>query len=102
MKTTMNLEEHNSMKEKREKKIKSKDKDKNIEKDLLGNKKNKKSLIRVIIMEYLGITIKTINMIMKKIFTNHTKLIKAYENINFHTLVLIYSDNISKASFAIS
>ena len=43
MKTTMNLEEHNSMKEKREKKIKSKDKDKNIEKDLLGNKKNKKS-----------------------------------------------------------
>ena len=28
MKTTMNLEEHNSMKEKREKKIKSKDKDK--------------------------------------------------------------------------
>ena len=49
-------------------------------------------------MEYLGITIKTIN----KIFTNHTKLIKAYENINFHTLVLIYSDNISKASFAIS
>ena len=53
-------------------------------------------------MEYLGITIKTINMIMKKIFKNHTKLIKAYENINFHTLVLIYSDNISKASFAIS
>ena len=68
----------------------------------METKKIKNLLIRVIIMEYLGITIKTINMIMKKIFTNHTKLIKAYENINFHTLVLIYSDNISKASFAIS
>ena len=67
-----------------------------------ASEKIKNLLIRVIIMEYLGITIKTINMIMKKIFTNHTKLIKAYENINFHTLVLIYSDNISKASFAIS
>ena len=43
MKSTMNLEEHNAMKEKREKKIKSKDRVKHIEKDLLGNKKNKKS-----------------------------------------------------------
>ena len=42
MKTTMNLEEHNAMKEKREKKIKSKDKIKSMEKDLLGSKKNKK------------------------------------------------------------
>ena len=39
MKTTMNLEEHNAMKEKREKKIKLKDKVKNMDKDLLGSKK---------------------------------------------------------------
>ena len=44
MKTTMNLEEHNAMKEKREKNLKSKDKSKILEKDLLGNKKSKKYL----------------------------------------------------------
>ncbi len=44
MKTTMNLEEHNAMKERREKKIKSKDRVKSLEKDLFGSKKTKKHL----------------------------------------------------------
>ena len=68
---------------------------------MLWLRKSLKNL-QVMYVVNLEIIIRTINMIMKKIFTNHTKLIKAYENINFHTLVLIYSDNISKASFAIS
>lgn len=44
MKTTMNLEEHNAMKEKRERKIKSKDRLKKTNKDLLKSKKSKKYL----------------------------------------------------------
>ena len=44
MKSTMNLEEHNAMKEKREKKIKSKDRAKNLEKDFVVRKKNKNHL----------------------------------------------------------
>ncbi len=44
MKTTMNLEEHNAMKEKREKKIKSKNKVKSVDKDSLGSKKSKKAI----------------------------------------------------------
>ena len=43
MKPIMNLEEHNAMKEKREKKIKSKDRIKKTHKDLLEGKRSKKS-----------------------------------------------------------
>lgn len=43
MKSTMNLEEHNAMKEKREKKIKSNDRIKKTYKDLLEGKRSKKS-----------------------------------------------------------
>lgn len=43
MKTTMNLEEHNAIKEKREKKIKCKVKVKSAENDLTVSKKSKKS-----------------------------------------------------------
>ncbi|MCU9809847.1 hypothetical protein LEQ06_17865 [Paraclostridium sp. AKS46] len=72
MKSAMNFEEYNAMKEKRNKKLKSsKDKLKYTEDDdmsVLIKKKSKKPLNQKRVV--LRIIIKIINMTMKKIFMN--------------------------------
>lgn len=71
MKPIMNLEEHNAMKEKRVKKMKSKDKPKydDFEDISFSNKKKLKKMYEIKMLN-LEIIIKIISMIMKKTFMN--------------------------------
>lgn len=71
MKPIMNLEEHNAMKEKRVKKMKSKDKPKydDFEDISFSNKKKTKKMYEIKMLN-LEIIIKIISMIMKKTFMN--------------------------------
>ena len=74
MKTTINLEEHNAMKkESARKKLNLKTKLKALKRICWEVRKVKKLLIRISTVVLLGITIKTTNMIMKRIFTSHIK-----------------------------
>ena len=67
MKPIMNLEEHNAMKEKRVKKMKSKDKPKYDDFEDIRKKLKKMYEIKMLNLE---IIIKIISMIMKKTFMN--------------------------------
>lgn len=71
MKPIMNLEEHNAMKEKRVKKMKSKDKPKydDFEDISFSNKKKLKKMYEIKMLN-LEIIIKIISMITKKTFMN--------------------------------
>ncbi|SHO33646.1 hypothetical protein 28519:28740 forward MW:9092 [Clostridioides difficile M120] len=71
MKPIMNLEEHNAMKEKRVKKMKSKDKPKydDFEDISFSNRKKLKKMYEIKMLN-LEIIIKIISMITKKTFMN--------------------------------
>lgn len=92
MKSTMSLEERKALKEKREKNLKSKGKTKFTESDdmsLLIKKKTVK--LRKAKTRALGIIIRSINMIMKKIFMNlHTNIYNCKMPKGYYPLGIYY------------